>query len=388
MNPRERVLAALNRQEPDRVPIDLGSCGPTGIHVLAYRRLLDVLGIDEQIELWDMVGQLARPSEQVLTLIGAAVRGVRVGGGTYTPEMLSRTELVDQWGAVWRLPQDGLCFNLVSYPLREATQADLARHPWPDGRRPELVAGLAERARYLHQETPYAVLGEISGHILERAQMLRGFDTFLVDLLINQSFAEELLDRILAVEIDILGNFLDAVGPYLDVIAFKDDLGTQAGPLISPAMFRTFLKPRLARLVEVMRSKTQAKVWFHSCGSIAWAIPDLLDIGIEILNPIQVMARDMDSARLKRRFGDRLAFWGGIDTQQVLPFGTPQDVDREVRQRIADLAPGGGYVLASVHNIEADVPGENVWAMVQAAQRYGRYPLELTSQGQVSVSAP
>ena len=377
MNSRERVLAALEHREPDRVPIDLGSCGPTGIHVLAYERLLKVLGIEEELKIWDMVGQLARPSETVLELVGADVRGIRVGGGTYTPEMLSRTELVDQWGAIWRRPESATCFNLAVYPLREATLRDLENYSWPDGRRLELVAGLAERARYLHEETSYAVLGEVSGHILERAQMLRGFDTFLMDLAINRSFAEELLERILAVEIDIVSNFLEAVGPYIDIMAFKDDIAMQSGPLISPRMFREMIKPRLRRLVEVIRSKTQAKVWFHSCGSVYYAILDLLDIGVEILNPVQVMARDMDTARLKRQFGKDLAFWGAIDTQAVLPYGTPEDVQAEVKQRIGDLAPGGGYVLASVHNIEADVAGENIWAMYQAAHQYGRSPLRV-----------
>ncbi|MBC8450002.1 MAG: hypothetical protein H8D78_19890 [Chloroflexi bacterium] len=375
MNPRERVLSALDHCEPDRVPVDLGSCGPTGIHVQAYQRLLNVLGIEEEIKIWDVVGQLARPSEAILERVGADVRGVRVGGGTYTPEVLSQTELVDQWGATWRCPEGATCFHLAVHPLREATLGDLENYPWPDGKRPELVAGLTERARHLHGETPYAVLGEVSGHILERAQMLRGFDTFLIDLIANRPFAEELMDRILAVEVDLVSNFLDAVGPYIDIIAFKDDLAMQSGPLISPKMFREMIKPRLRKLVEIMRSKTQARVWFHSCGSVAYAIPDLLDIGIEILNPVQVMARDMDPARLKRQFGDNLVFWGGIDTQQVLPFGTPDDVQAEVKQRIAELAPSGGYVLASVHNIEADVPGENVWAMFQAGRRYGRYPL-------------
>ena len=375
MTPRQRVLTALDHREPDRVPIDLGSCGPTGIHTWAYKRLLKVLGLEEAIKIWDVVGQLAAPSETVLELVGADVRGVRVGGGSYTPEMLSKTELVDQWGTTWRRPQGGNSFHIADYPLRHATRRDLAQYPWPDGTSPRLVAGLAERAKYLHEETPYAVLGEISGHIFERAQMVRGFDTFLLDMAADRPFTEELLDRILAVEIDIASTFLDAVGPYLDIIAFKDDIGMQSGPIISPAMFRDMIKPRMKKLIETIRSKTRAKLWFHSCGSVYYAIPDLIELGIDILNPVQVQARDMDTARLKREFGDHLSFWGGIDTQQVLPFGTPEQVEAEVKQRLADLAAGGGYVLASVHNLEADVPGENIWAMVQAAQQYGRYPL-------------
>jgi uroporphyrinogen decarboxylase len=375
MNARERVLTALNHEEPDRVPIDLGSVGPTGIHILAYERLLKVLGIEEEIEMWDVVGQLAKPSDRVLELVGADVRGIRVGGSAYNPDLLSATELVDHWGTVWRRTEDGLCFNIVEYPLRSATRSDLASYSWPDGKTPNLVTGLAEKARYLQENTPYALLGEFAGHFFERAQMVRGFDTFLLDLAADRDFAEEMMDRILAVEIDIVSTFLDAVGPYIDIIAFKDDIAMQSGPVISPQMFREMIKPRMKKLIEAIRGKTRAKLWFHSCGSVYYAIPDLIELGVEILNPVQVQAADMDTARLKRKFGKNLTFWGGIDTQQVLPFGTPEDVKAEVRRRISDLAPGGGYILASVHNIEADVPGENVWAMYQAAHDYGRYPL-------------
>jgi len=380
MNSRERVLMALNHQEPDRIPIDLGSCGPTGIHVHAYQRLLKVLGIEEEIKIWDVVGQLAEPSETVLEQVGADVRGIRVGGSAYNPAMLSRTEIVDHWGTTLRRPPGATCFSIVKHPLRNATLHDLKNYPWPNGKNPDLVTGLAEKARYLREETSYAVLGEFSGHIFQRAQMLRGFDTFLLDLALDRRFAEELMDRILAVEIDIAATFLDAVGPYIDVIAFKDDIGMQSGPVISPTMFREMVKPRLRKLVEFIRTKTRAKVWFHSCGSVYYAIPDLIDIGIDILNPIQVKAKDMDTARLKREFGKDLAFWGGIDTQEVLSFGTPKDVEDEVKRRISDLAPDGGYVLASVHNIEADVTGENIWAMFQAAQNWGRYPITLKSK--------
>ncbi len=205
--------------------------------------------------------------------------------------------------------------------------------------------------------------------------MIRGFDTFLEDLGANLSFAEELLDRILEVECSIAATFLDAVGQYLDIFAFKDDLGTQTAPLISPAMFRRVVKPRMRKLLDVVRTRTHAKVWFHSCGSAYFAISDLLDLGIDILNPVQVTARHMDPGRLKREFGSRLSFWGAVDTQRVLPFGRPDEVEAEVRLRISELAPGGGCVCASVHNIEADVPGINLGTMCQTAKDAGRYPL-------------
>ena len=377
MNSRARIVAALDHCEPDRVPIDIGSCGPTAIHVNAYARLLAHLGIQEKIELWDLVGQLAQPSERVLEMLGADVRGIRVGGPKNGTKIISDDTLIDPWGITWYRTDGTTCYNISNYPLRHATQQDLATYPFPDGRDPHRVLGLAERAKYLREQTNYAVLGEISGHILERAQMVRGFDTFLEDLVAQPMFAEELMERILAIECDIAATLLDAVGPYLDVFAFKDDIAMQSGPVISPKMFRAMIKPRLKKLIEVVKSKTRAKIWFHSCGSVYYAVRDLIEIGVDILNPVQVAARDMDTARLKREFGNDISFWGAIDTQHVLPFGSPQEVEVEVKTRLRDLAPGGGYVLASVHNIEADVSGANVWAMTQAAKKYGTYPLQI-----------
>ncbi len=377
MNSRERVLTALDHRESDRVPVDFGSCGPTAIHVDAYASLLRHLGLAQEIQLWDVVGQLAAPSESVLQMLGADVRGIRVGAPINGTHVVDERTLIDPWGIIWHRAETATCYHISAYPLRHATARDLAAYPFPDGTDPHRVAGLVDRARRLRTETRYALLGEISGHIFERAQMLRGFDTFLEDLAAQPSFAEDLMERILQVECDTVATFLDAVGPYLDVIAFKDDIAMQSGPVISPAMFRRMIKPRLKRLVDTIKSKTHAKVWFHSCGSVYYALRDLIEIGVDILNPVQVAAKDMDTERLKREFGSNLSFWGGIDTQHVMPFGTPAQVRAEVRTRLRDLAPGGGYVLASVHNIEADVPGENIWAMAQAAQQCGRYPLEL-----------
>jgi uroporphyrinogen decarboxylase len=293
--------------------------------------------------------------------------------------MLPENRLRDQWGTVWSKPCGTTCYSIVEYPLADATAGDLADFPWPNGADPARVTGLREKARRLREETPYAVLGEFAGHIFERAQMIRGFERFLLDLRADPEFAEELMDRILAVEISIVSNFLEAVGPYLDVIAFKDDIGMQSGPVISPAMFRRLIKPRMQKLIEAIRAHTQARIWFHSCGSVYYALRDLIEIGVEILNPVQVAAEDMDPGRLKREYGRHLSFWGAVDTQGVLPFGTPEEVIAEVKQRLWELGQGGGYVLTSVHDIEADVPGENVLAMFKGAQQWGRYPLQHVS---------
>lgn len=261
MTSRERVLTALDHREPDRVPIDIGSCGPTGIHVDSYQRLLAVLGIQEDVKLWDVSMQLAQPSEAVLEVLGADVRGVRVGGSAGTPVMLGENCMRDQWGTVWSKSYGTTCYSIVEYPLADATTGDLADFPWPNGADPARVAGLREKARRLREETPYAVLGEFAGHIFERAQMIRGFERFLLDLRADPEFAEELMDRILAVEISIVSNFLEAVGPYLDVIAFKDDIGMQSGPAISPAMFRRLIKPRMQKLIEAIRAHIKSGLW-------------------------------------------------------------------------------------------------------------------------------
>lgn len=369
MTSRERVLTALDHRETDRVPIDVASCGPTAIHERCYRDLLRLLDRDEEITLWDTVGQLAQPSEAVLELLGSDVRGIRAGGPSRTQRATAPNRLIDAWGTTWEKVDSATCYAIVDYPLRHDIAPNLDAFAWPDGSNPHRVRGLAERAQSFARDGNYAVLGEVSGHILERAQMIRGFDLFLEDLIERPAFAEELLDRITDVEIAIAENFLAAVGEHLDVFAFKDDLGTQSGPLISPAMFRRIFKPRMRRYLDAVRSRTKAKIWFHSCGSAWFAIPDLIDLGIEILNPVQVAAKHMDPSRLKREFGENLSFWGAIDTQQVLPFGTPEDVAAEVRQRIGQLAPGGGYVLASVHNIEADVPARNLWTMCETARQ-------------------
>ena len=373
MKPRERVLAALRHEESDRVPVDLGSCGPTAIHINAYRSLLSYLSRNWDISLWDVVGQLAQPSEQILEMLGADVRGIRVGSLSSLHSAASPQCVIDPWGTTWALRPSATCYSIISYPLAGASS--LEGYVFPEGKYLAGGAGLRQRALQLREEGRYAILGEVSGLLLERAQMIRGFDSFLLDLIENPTFAEDLLDHILQVETDIACTFLDGVGDTLDIFAFKDDLGMQSGPLISRTMFRRVLKPRMRKYLDSVRKRTHAKIWFHSCGSVYYVIPDLIDLGIDILNPVQVRARDMDPARLKREFGKHLCFWGAIDTQQVLPHGTPHDVEKEVSKRLEELGAGGGYVLASVHNIEANVSGENVWTMFQAAQKWGRYPL-------------
>jgi uroporphyrinogen decarboxylase len=226
---------------------------------------------------------------------------------------------------------------------------------------------------------PYALVGicDLATDILARPQWIRGYAESMLDLAADPDFAEAFLERLTQIAVRAWSHFLDEVGEYLDVVTFYDDLGMQDRPLISPAMYRRLVKPRHARIIETIKTRTKAKVFMHSCGAVSELIPDIIEIGVEILNPVQVSAAGMgNTAELKRRYGKNLAFWGGVcDSQRVLPFGTLAEIQEETRRRISDLAPGGGFVFAPIHNIQDDVPGEKTLALYRTALEHGRYPI-------------
>ena len=216
--------------------------------------------------------------------------------------------------------------------------------------------------------------GYFGGHICQAGQGLRGWDTFLTDLLINRTFAEALMARLVDANIARFARFAETVGPYVDAVIFEDDLGAQDRPLLSPDLSRRMVKPHHSRLFAFAKSQCQAYVLFHSDGAVAPFIPDLIDMGIDALNPIQVSAGGMDTKALEREFGRSITFWGaGCDSQRVLPFGTTSEVADEVKRRIDDLAPGGGFVFAPIHNIQSEVPPENIVTMFRTAREYGVY---------------
>jgi len=382
MTSRERVLAALDHREPDRVPIDLGG-NQTGIHKGAYAALTEHLGLDEELEIMDAVQQLARPSEAVLERFHVDTRYVAAGppadwtGGIVQEERDGRRwhDLTDEFGVTWSMPDDApLYMDISHHPLAEATLADLDEHPWPRGDDPSRFDGLRERALELRRQTPYAVVSGISGVVYEICWYLRGLEQWLCDMVTQPEFCAALLDRTLAFWLDWFRLFLDEVGDVVDVIMIGDDLAGQDGPLFRPAFYREVVQPRHRRLVRYIRSRTSAKVWYHTCGGCADLVPDLLDNGIHVLNPVQIGAAGMDPARLKRRFGRELVFWGGaIDSQHVLPTASPAKIREDVRRHLAIWKPGGGYVFNSVHNIQAEVPPENVVALYDAAYELGRY---------------
>ncbi|HTP01506.1 MAG TPA: uroporphyrinogen decarboxylase family protein, partial [Anaerolineales bacterium] len=247
---------------------------------------------------------------------------------------------------------------------------------WPRPDPPLLNAQLGEKARHLYETTDFALVGSavIGGGIFEQPARVMGLQNFLMALVSEPAFADRLMERITDIYIESCNNYLDCVGPYIQVFTYWDDVAGQNGWLINPALYRRVIKPKQRRLVEAIKRKTGAKLFYHSCGASRDLIPDLIDIGFDILNPVQVSAKGMDTRELKAEFGRDIVFWGGgVDTQRVLPFGKPQEVVDEVRRRIDDLAPGGGFVFAAVHNIQALVPVENIVAAFDAALKYGCY---------------
>jgi len=378
MTSRERVWAAVNHREPDRVPLDIGGGGSTTLVAEAYQRLEAHWGLPpREPRVMSKAFRLTYLDEDALVLLGSDTRALGVKGFSRAPAPTGDPSTFrDAWGVIWRKAEypGGYYWELHGHPLAEATVDDLERYPWPDPLDPALTAGLAEEVRALHAG-PYAIMADGGfKSFFELGFMMRGLEQLLVDLVADPGFVRALLEKLLELNLAGTRRFLEIAGPYIQVFRAADDLATQTGLLMSPEVYRTVLKPIYKRYFDAVHTLTPAKLFYHSCGCVNELVDDLVEIGVDVLNPVQVSAMG-DTAELKARFGSRVTFWGGIDTQRVLPHGTPADVEREVRTRIRDLGPGGGYVVASVHNIQPDVPPENVLAMAEATHKHGRYPL-------------
>jgi uroporphyrinogen decarboxylase len=382
MKPRERVLLALNHKEPDRIPIDLGATIVSSITKRSYTDLKNYLGMPlEEINMLDYIQQLPYVDEALMERFGVDFRMVQLPAAT-APGLVIFEEgdyyaFIDRWGAKLHMPKDGgLYFDWVDFPFTETTMEALERYRWPHPDPQEYNVQLRRQAQHLYENSDYALAGSaiIGGGIFEQPARVIGLENFLMALVLEPQFADRLMDRITDIYIESCSNYLDELGKYLHVFIYYDDLCGQDGWMIRPDLYRKMIKPKQQRLVEAVRRKTDAKLFYHSCGASYTLIPDLIDIGFDIINPVQVSARGMDTRRLKQDFGRDIVFWGGgVDTQRVLPFGKPAEVVDEVKRRIDDLAPGGGFVFAAVHNIQAFVPPENIVAAFDAALEYGKY---------------
>jgi len=380
MTPRERILAALNHQESDRVPIDLGSSIVTSCTKAAYEPLREHLGLpDEEVVVYDEIQQLPYIGEDVLQRFGVDTRMVQL-----PPAHVKGVEIIDdgeywamydRWGARMQMPKDKpLYYDWVEFPIKEPTLEALEAYRWPEPDSPELIAGLRERAEHLRATTDYALVGSgvIGGGIFEQSCRIMGMQEFMMGMLTAPQFSEALVDGIVETYIEAVDRYLAQVGEYIDVFTFWDDVATQQGWMISPQSYIDVIKPRQKKLFAAIKERADVKIFYHGCGAVYELIPHLIEIGVDIINPVQVNAEGMDSARLKAAYGDDIVFWGGgVDTQKVLPFGTPDEVRDEVKRRIDDFAPGGGFVFATVHNIQAYVPPENIEAAYDTALTYG-----------------
>lgn len=403
---RERVLTAFNHESPDRVPVDFGAHRSSGIMALAYRKLRRHLRLPERpIRVYDMLQQLALVDEDVLDLFGVDViemgRAFSADDGYWKPWTLPDGSecLIPHYidvrrkGDGWILYNDSgravgvqrksmLYFDQIYWPYLDGVPDDLgnleealADVMWSVPSPPHLgqitTEELGEVARKLRDATDRAIVGLFGGSIVELPQFLCRIDNFLRLMAEDSDAVERLLDRLVEIHLRNLEAYLTAVGPYIDVILFGDDMGMQSGPQFSTAMYRRFFKSRHGVLWRKAKELANVKVMLHCCGGVRPFMNDMIDAGLDTTNPVQTSCTGMEPTALKRDFGDRLSFWGGgCDTQTVLPNASAPEIRRHVLARMATLAPEGGFIFQQVHNIMSNVPPENVAAMFAAVAEF------------------
>lgn len=379
MNSRERVLTTLNHEEPDKVPIDLATTTVTGITHFAYERLREYLEMepDPDPKTAHVHQGLVYPMEDLFQRYEADFRTVfmKKSPRGFRDKEMADDGFYDEYNVLWK--RTLYDYYPAESPLADCIVEDLDEAVWPDPYDPERVEGLREEARDLYENTDYAIVADIMCRgPFELAVKLRGYERFLMDLHLDPRFAMALLDKITDTVIALWDVYLDAVGDYVQVVCQGDDVGMQTGLFISPEMYREFIKPCHRRIYDFIHSRTAAKLFMHSCGSIYDITPDLIEIGVDILNPLQYGAAGMDLAGLKREFGSDICFWGGgIDVQQVLPKASFDEIEEEVRRNIEIMAPGGGYVFVPTHNIQPDITPDRLDKVYKAALKYRVYPI-------------
>jgi uroporphyrinogen decarboxylase len=375
MNSRERVKVALDHKEPDRIPFDFGGTGLTSISRFNYNNFRVALGLPAVIpRVMDIFQQNVLVDEDMFNLMECDIRPVLSGnpeGFSYDTKESSEgySCIVDEWGIGWKKPiENGLYYDMFSHPLQgELSIERLKSFPWPDPSDSNRFSGMQTKAKtYALVEKKAVTLDCFCSGVVEMAAWLRGYSDFYMDIAQNDTALAYLLDKIVELKEAYWEVALKEAGDNVDVIIEADDMAGQFNLLISPNSYRKIVKPRHKKLFQFIKDKTSAKLFFHSCGAIRPLIPDLIEIGVDILNPVQVNARGMNSSELKKEYGDAITFWGGgVDTQGAFGSSNPQvfQVDNDVKNRIIDFKPNGGFIFAAVHNIQANVAVENIMAM-------------------------
>ncbi len=411
MTPRDRVLASIDHRQPDGVAVDLGSTPSSGISAVAHANLVKHLGLtDQRTRVYDVVQQLAQPSDELLDRLRIDVvdigRTFNTADADWHPMALPSGIEVDvpawfnpvhqadgAWDAfdatglrIATMPMGANFFDQTHFPYLDGYPDDLSgladvmptvlwaglvHSPWDHAAEPDFWAQLRARALALRTSSDRALMVVVGCNLFEWGTFLRRIDNFLMDLAVDADNVHRLLDALMEIHLATLDKVFSAVGDVADIIRFGDDLGMDRGPLMSPDTYRTFFKPRHAALNAYVHRHTSMKTFLHSCGSIYKLLPDLIEAGVDIINPVQITARDMEPERLKADFGQDISFWGGgADTRHVLPGGTPGEVKDHVRRNIETFAPGGGFVFVPAHNMLPDIPAQNIEAMFEAVDEY------------------
>lgn len=382
MYSRERIFKSLNHEEPDRIPFDLAGGIWTGITRGAYRNLVAYLGKDDPAPRWsDVIQQIVVPSEEILDMLQVDTRGL-FPLTSHNWDVHARMkdcgeywEYRDEWSFVHHFPKDGYWFSLVESPMEhlDFNREDMVGNfPWPDAADHARIAGLRERALQYREMNKVVMIKGLCAGLFEMQQRIRGMENAMTDPLLYPVNSDKLVGKLADLKIAFWDMALGELGDVVDIAGEGDDYGTQFTQLISPAQFRSLYKPHFTRVLRFIKEKAPGiRIIFHSCGSVRPIIPDLIDMGVDILNPVHITASGMEPAQLKKDFGDSIVFWGGgVDTQHVLPRGSEQEVIDDVKRNIEALAPGGGFVFNTVHNIQAEVPPENIMAMWKTLMAY------------------
>lgn len=411
MNSRERILSAINHKEPDKVPIDLGATPSSGISAIAYNNLKKHLGITGGVtQTYDVVQQVIQPEEIILNRFGIDIVDVgrmfnhkesdwysyRLADGSMAkyPVWFKPIEENDHSMNVYhkdgtkiaQMPLGATFFDQTYFPFVDGYPSDyqkldyemskvlwqgLAHSPWDHASESDFWIQLRSKAIELRNSTDRAISVVCGCNLLEWGMFLRRMDNFLMDCYIDQKNVEELLDQLMQRHLKTLEKVCNAVGDVVDILRFGDDLGMDQGPMIGPDIYRQLFKPRHTELCEYVHKHSSMKTFLHSCGSIYSLLPDLIDAGYDVINPVQTTAMNMNPINLKKEFGKDITFWGGgCNTRTVLNTGTVEEVRDNVLRNLEIFSPGGGYVFNQEHNIMPDVPPENIVAMYDAIKEF------------------
>ena len=372
MTHRERLLAALSHQQPDSVPIDLGGTVDSSIVVEGYAKLKQHFGIEAEDALCNRMMRVVKVDERILRALDIDTRGVFLGAPIKGADQeLEPDGYRDLWNVERIKPSHSYYYDMKGSPLSGAiTLDDVHKHPWPDPDDPGIVNGLKERIQWVRENTDAAAVLALPPPFIHVSQYIRGFEDWYCDIALNAKVLDAICDAVLEISLQMVRRILKAVGREVDVVITGDDIGAQTGLQISHDAYLKYVKPRHTKYFQLVRDLTPAKILYHTCGSVVSIMEDMIDMGIDAIHPIQVTAAGMDPVELKRQFGDRMVFWGGIDTQHILPRGSVEDVKQAVERCVEEMGEGGGYVVGAVHNIQPDVPVENILAMFQHAREY------------------